>query len=90
MLSSTQFVENRVEEFEEFSASLSTNSSNIVIPKSKAEREAELMSKMKQAIQLGLSACNSKRYFHPYHSYISCAHLLNLRCKEERSKIDRI
>ncbi|CAL8111298.1 unnamed protein product [Orchesella dallaii] len=62
MLSNTQFVENRVEEFEEFSASLSSTSGNATVSyKTKAETEAELISKMKQAIQTGLAACNERK-----------------------------
>ncbi|ODM90023.1 WASH complex subunit FAM21 [Orchesella cincta] len=62
MLSNTQFVENRVEEFEEFSASLASTSGNATVSyKTKAETEAELISKMKEAIQTGLAACNERK-----------------------------
>lgn len=60
MLSNTQFVENRVEEFEEFSSSISSSNTTTTV-KTKAEQEAALVSKMKQAIQLGLTACNERR-----------------------------
>jgi hypothetical protein len=54
MLSNTQFVENRVEEFQE---TINLNSPTPSIPvKTKAEKEAELISKMKEAIQIGIAA----------------------------------
>ena len=54
MLSNTQFVENRVEEFEE-TLNLDSTSQNVPV-KTKAEKEAELISKMKEAIQIGIAA----------------------------------
>lgn len=59
-LSSTQFVENRVQEFEEGVVSGSGGTSPRPISlgaakKSKGEREAELIAKMKEAIQIGIS-----------------------------------
>jgi len=59
MLSNTQFVENRVEEFEE---TMSVGSTNQDVPiKTKAEKEAELISKMKQAIQFGVAAKSARQ-----------------------------
>lgn len=60
-MANTQFVENRVEDFEEFSTSVSLNAKTSKSMKTKAETEAELISKMKQSIQLGLKACSNKR-----------------------------
>jgi len=53
ILSNTQFMENRVEEFQEM-LSCSPNSHNVPV-KTKAEKEAELISKMKEAIQIGVA-----------------------------------
>jgi len=58
MVSNSQFVENRVQEFEErvsnsLPSSTSLNKSNY---KTKAEKEAELIAKMKDAIQIGVSS----------------------------------
>ncbi len=61
-LSGSHFVENRVQEFQEAAAAVSSSSSNenrSLVKKTKAEKEAELISKMKQAIQVGISV-NSK------------------------------
>ncbi|XP_021945674.1 WASH complex subunit 2 isoform X2 [Folsomia candida] len=56
-LSSSQFIENRVQNFEEAASSVSsTSTQNIVIKKTKAEKEAELIAKMKKSIQIGISA----------------------------------
>lgn len=70
MLSNTQFVENRVEEFEEYSSSVSSASVSTSF-KSKAEKEAALVSKMKQAIQLGLAACNERRWCKDYNGFLA-------------------
>jgi len=60
MISNTQFVENRVEEFEEADVAAEVRSNQVARKvKTKQEKEAELLKKMKEAIQIGINACSS-------------------------------
>lgn len=54
ILSNTQFTENRVEEFQEMLSS-DTSATKPGPVKTKSEKEAELIGKMKEAIQIGVS-----------------------------------
>jgi hypothetical protein len=68
MISNAQFVENRVQEFEEKDGVVgatgsqqgSNASTTVERIMTKQEKETELIGKMKEAIQLGISACEQR------------------------------